>query len=200
MPLSLNDLGATAGKYLDADYVCDGFLRSPDGKITTFDAPGAGNLCRQLPSTFPREHQPGWNHRHTRRPRYGVIRVRRPQSSSESRAIFLKGQAHGCHSKDPELRLRHRSGHFNGEFDGIERIAVAVHDERSSLDRREVRRSEVHIVITGGKRFCTFEESPSLRLTSRMMTAKNYPLLCGEAFHIPTHDGTAPAVESKLSH
>ena len=62
--------------------------------------------------------------------------------------------------KYPELRLRYRSRHFNGQFDRIERIAVALHDERSSLDRREIRRSEVHIVITGGKRFRALEESP----------------------------------------
>src|SRR6516162_8608335 len=92
--------------------------------------------------------------------------------------------------KDPELRLRYRSGHFNGEFDGIKRIAVALHNQRSGLDRREIRRSEVHIVITGGKRFRAFEESPNLRLASRMMTAKEFPLLFGEAFRIPTHDGT----------
>jgi hypothetical protein len=40
--LGLNQLGATAGIYSDANSVNHGFLRSPDGKFTTFDAPGAG--------------------------------------------------------------------------------------------------------------------------------------------------------------
>ena len=41
-PLAINPAGAIAGDYLDASYVYHGFLRTPDGKITTFDAPGAG--------------------------------------------------------------------------------------------------------------------------------------------------------------
>ena len=40
--LGLNQLGAIAGIYSDANSVNHGFLRSPDGKLTTFDAPGAG--------------------------------------------------------------------------------------------------------------------------------------------------------------
>jgi len=35
-------LGAIAGIYSDANSVNHGFLRSPDGTLTTFDAPGAG--------------------------------------------------------------------------------------------------------------------------------------------------------------
>lgn len=92
--------------------------------------------------------------------------------------------------KYPELRLRYRSRHFNGQFDGIERIVVALHDQRSSLDRREIRRSEVHIVITGSKQFRAFEESPNLRITTRMMAAKKFPLLLGKAVRILTHDRT----------
>ena len=38
----LNQLGVIAGTYIDANSVQHGFLRSPDGKFTTFDAPGAG--------------------------------------------------------------------------------------------------------------------------------------------------------------
>jgi hypothetical protein len=41
-PWAINPAGAIAGDYLDASYVYHGFLRTPDGKITTFDAPGAG--------------------------------------------------------------------------------------------------------------------------------------------------------------
>ena len=40
--LGLNQLGAIAGIYSDANSVNHGFVRSPDGKFTTFDAPGAG--------------------------------------------------------------------------------------------------------------------------------------------------------------
>jgi hypothetical protein len=39
---SINSAGAIAGQYGDTSGVFHGFLRSPDGTITTFDAPGAG--------------------------------------------------------------------------------------------------------------------------------------------------------------
>ena len=54
--LGLNQWGAIAGIYSDANSVNHGFLRSPDGKITTFDAPGAGNGIYQgtgCPSDCP---------------------------------------------------------------------------------------------------------------------------------------------------
>lgn len=38
----LNPAGATAGGYADASNVFHGFVRTPDGTITTFDAPSAG--------------------------------------------------------------------------------------------------------------------------------------------------------------
>jgi hypothetical protein len=41
-PTSINDLGAISGYYSDVNSVIHGFLRSPDGKFTTFDVPGAG--------------------------------------------------------------------------------------------------------------------------------------------------------------
>jgi hypothetical protein len=41
-PSSINDLGVIAGSYADASGFSHGFLRSPDGKFTTFDVPGAG--------------------------------------------------------------------------------------------------------------------------------------------------------------
>jgi len=40
--VGLNQWGAIAGIYNDSNSVSHGFLRSPDGKFTTFDAPGAG--------------------------------------------------------------------------------------------------------------------------------------------------------------
>jgi hypothetical protein len=41
-PSSINDLGVITGSYWDANGFSHGFLRSPDGKFTTFDVPGAG--------------------------------------------------------------------------------------------------------------------------------------------------------------
>lgn len=40
--VSINTAGAIAGQYADTNGVFHGFLRSPDGTITTFDAPHAG--------------------------------------------------------------------------------------------------------------------------------------------------------------
>jgi hypothetical protein len=54
--LGLNQLGAIAGIYSDANSVNHGFLRGPDGKFTTFDAPGAGTGSNQgtgCPSDCP---------------------------------------------------------------------------------------------------------------------------------------------------
>jgi hypothetical protein len=44
---SINPAGAIAGQYGDTSGVFHGFLRSPDGTITTFDAPGAGTAPGQ---------------------------------------------------------------------------------------------------------------------------------------------------------
>jgi hypothetical protein len=41
-PNSINDLGMITGEYLDANGFGHGFLRSREGKLTTFDVPGAG--------------------------------------------------------------------------------------------------------------------------------------------------------------
>ena len=38
----INPAGAITGLYTDANYAAHGFVRAPDGTITTFDAPGAG--------------------------------------------------------------------------------------------------------------------------------------------------------------
>lgn len=40
-PVSLNNRGALTGVYVDANYVQHGYLRNPDGKITTIDPRGA---------------------------------------------------------------------------------------------------------------------------------------------------------------
>jgi len=50
LPESINDAGAITGHYGDANGLYHGFLRSPGGKFTTFDAPGAaiGTLPRSI--------------------------------------------------------------------------------------------------------------------------------------------------------
>jgi hypothetical protein len=50
--LGLNAFGAVAGIYSDGNYVNHGFLRSLDGKVTTFDAPGAGTDAGQGTGCF----------------------------------------------------------------------------------------------------------------------------------------------------
>src|SRR6516164_874060 len=40
-PLGINPAGTITGYYQDADFLGHGFLRSPDGVITTFDPPGS---------------------------------------------------------------------------------------------------------------------------------------------------------------
>jgi hypothetical protein len=47
----INSVGAIAGTYQDASFVFHGYLRAPDGTITTFDAPGAGTGANQ--GTYP---------------------------------------------------------------------------------------------------------------------------------------------------
>jgi hypothetical protein len=46
-PAAINDLGAVAGWEGDGNGVFHGFVRTPDGKITVFDAPGAGTASNQ---------------------------------------------------------------------------------------------------------------------------------------------------------
>ena len=41
-PSSINDLGVITGSFYDASGLSHGFLRTPDGRFTTFDVPGAG--------------------------------------------------------------------------------------------------------------------------------------------------------------
>lgn len=50
-PVGINDLGVITGSYVDGNNVNHGFVRTPDGKITTFDDPQAGTGAYQ--GTFP---------------------------------------------------------------------------------------------------------------------------------------------------
>jgi hypothetical protein len=48
----INAAGTVTGSYLDGNYVMHGFLRTRDGKIVTFDAPGAGSTPGTSSSTW----------------------------------------------------------------------------------------------------------------------------------------------------
>jgi hypothetical protein len=52
-PVGLNDWGSITGIYLNANNVYHGFLRTPEGKFTTFEAPGADTTPGSLNGTFP---------------------------------------------------------------------------------------------------------------------------------------------------
>jgi hypothetical protein len=52
-PESINAAGAVTGHYTDASNVNHGFLRSPQGGIVTFDAPGADTTTGSGYGTFP---------------------------------------------------------------------------------------------------------------------------------------------------
>jgi len=43
IPAGINDVGTITGYYVDGNNATHGFVRTPDGKITTFDAPGASD-------------------------------------------------------------------------------------------------------------------------------------------------------------
>jgi uncharacterized membrane protein len=51
--IGLNDWGAITSSYLDANNVYHGFLRSPEGTFTTFEAPGADTTPNDFNGTFP---------------------------------------------------------------------------------------------------------------------------------------------------
>jgi hypothetical protein len=44
---TVNDAGAVVGWFYDSSVVAHAFVRSPSGKITQFDVPGAGNGSSQ---------------------------------------------------------------------------------------------------------------------------------------------------------
>lgn len=49
----INNLGEITGYYLDANNVYHGFVRSPEGKFTTFEAPGADTTPQSYNGTVP---------------------------------------------------------------------------------------------------------------------------------------------------
>jgi hypothetical protein len=52
-PSSINDFGVVTGSVIDTNFVYRGFVRSPSGKITTFDAPGADTTPGSYNGTVP---------------------------------------------------------------------------------------------------------------------------------------------------
>src|SRR5438876_10012447 len=56
VPVSINQNGAITGSYVDARGASHGFLRAPDGTITTFDVPGAGTDAVQDTITLTSKH------------------------------------------------------------------------------------------------------------------------------------------------
>ena len=70
LPEAINPAGAIAGLYLDASSLYHGFLRDPDGALTTIDVPGA----RQ---TFPYGINPG---------NRGLLRCQRPRPRLPARS------------------------------------------------------------------------------------------------------------------
>ena len=53
VPEAINDVGMVTGEYIDSNDVQHGFVRTPDGRIIRFDAPGAGNETGSYEGTVP---------------------------------------------------------------------------------------------------------------------------------------------------
>jgi len=47
---AINDFAVIAGQFQDSQYLFHGFVREPDGKITTFESMGAGKARARVPS------------------------------------------------------------------------------------------------------------------------------------------------------
>src|SRR5439155_14500922 len=50
---NINSQGTITGNYIDASNVSHGFVRAPNGTLTTFDAPGAGTTTDSFQGTYP---------------------------------------------------------------------------------------------------------------------------------------------------
>jgi len=50
---AINDAGTVTGQYIDSNDVQHGFVRTPDGRITKFDAPDAGTATGSYEGTVP---------------------------------------------------------------------------------------------------------------------------------------------------
>jgi hypothetical protein len=52
--ININNRGTITGNYVDSNNVSHGFLRSPGGEFSTFDAPGASSVAAFGYGTFPK--------------------------------------------------------------------------------------------------------------------------------------------------
>jgi len=55
LPLAINANGTVAGFFQGTNWLTHGFSRSPDGKFTTFDAPGEGTVVGSWQGTYPND-------------------------------------------------------------------------------------------------------------------------------------------------
>ncbi len=86
--------------------------------------------------------------------------------------------------------MRNGLRHFDRDFNRVQRIAIAFHDQCPGLNCRKVRRSEVHIVIAVGESSGAREKGIDLGVPAGMTSAKNLPLPFGQPIGILAHDGT----------
>lgn len=77
---------------------------------------------------------------------------------------------------DVERRLRDSSRHIYGNLQRIERVMVALKEERARGDLRQVLRGEVQIVVAVGEGPGLREDRIDLRLPTRMPSPHFLPL------------------------
>src|SRR5579864_1545741 len=92
---------------------------------------------------------------------------------------------------NPKAGLRDGFRHLDRDFYRIERIMVALDNERTGFDGREVGRSEVQVVVAIGEAPRTGEYGPDLLIASGMATTKDLPVSLGQAVRILPHDGSS---------
>ena len=85
--------------------------------------------------------------------------------------------------------MRNGLCHFDRDFNRVQRIAIALHDQRPGLNSRKVRRSEIHIVIAVGESSGACQDGIDLGVPTRMTSPKDFPLRFGQTVGIPAHYG-----------
>jgi len=81
---------------------------------------------------------------------------------------------------NPEAGMRDGFAHFDGEFNWIQRIAVALNDERVGLNRGEKRRREIQVVVAGGEGLGADKDGFDLFFAPGMTTAQGFHCSCGK--------------------
>src|SRR5438045_6339861 len=117
----------------------------------------------------------------SRKPRTGIIHANMPMQALAW--LFLKegrgrldelrpaGADDGAVARvgdNPEAGMRDGFAHFDGEFNWIQRIAVALNDERVGLNRGEKGRREIQVVVAGGEGLGADKDGFDLRVTAGM--------------------------------